>query len=328
MGNQIVIPSMGNWYEDYIKSLNLKCINILDSGTFFSTLECVNVTNGKHLIVRAYQYDQSLEDNVVANTSQIYFQNILNNIGEFPGIVPFSSFFVQGTVAILVRDKFEYTLPQRLEEYPPLKQIEKLWVIYQIIQITLSLHRFEMVHGCITPNNIFLTWDLKVFIGDLAPFKPSQIRWTRPDLIHHFYRLCYLAPEQLISPEQFDIVRFTHPTYNMDLFSIGCIIYYLYTGNQPFLPFELKQYSEGTFHLNFNQIPENLRPLCQSLLSIEPQKRSENLQYYIQTAFPSNFHRIFSQFQELHSSQSGLSNLIGLVQPFEFIVLVVNQKVD
>ena len=124
MGNQIVIPSMGSWFTGFLKKSGLTAKGTIESGTFLLTLDCVD-EDGYPVIVKAYEYTSPLEDLPIVEKCKVYFDQLAKSDIISKGIVPFSKVQVSGNYAFLVRDKLEFTLSQRMDEYPPLEDIEK-----------------------------------------------------------------------------------------------------------------------------------------------------------------------------------------------------------
>ena len=226
MGNQIVSPSMGNWYTTFLRKFNITLKGMIESGTFLLTMDCVDETNYP-VIVKAYEFCSPLENMTIISNCRIFFDVLEKSDAISKGIVSYSQVHVSGNYAFLVRDKFEYSLSQRMQEYPPLEDIEKQWIAYRVLTSVLSLHEINLVHGAINPDNIFVTLGLDVCVGDLAPFKPSHIRSDMPHLFYHYYATagrsyCYLAPEQLLSQsDQTNLLLYNRGTFSMDLFSVG-----------------------------------------------------------------------------------------------------------
>ncbi|OHT04277.1 CAMK family protein kinase [Tritrichomonas foetus] len=325
MGNQVVIPSMGNWYYDTLYRMNITIRSQLESGTFFLTFDCVN-KYGEELIVKAYEYNAPLDQlNLIHNTC-LYLTNLNESLDSTQGIVNYLHFSIFGNRAFLIRPKYQFTLRQRMDEYPPLKKIEKLWISYNIIESIKSLHELEMTHGSIHPDNIFTSWNMQLFLGDISStFKPSHIRFDRVDLFHHYFSSCYiygcyLAPEQIMDSDSQNEILFGHYSYSMDLFSIGCVIYYLYTNSNLFSFSTLYLYKRGELDITEKllSLPENIREFTTKLLSLNNETRMEalnNLKIY----FPNNFAQISSQFSAFFTSDSGISHFVALIPVFEEI---------
>ena len=73
----------------------------------------------------------------------------------------------------LIRQYIYSNLHDRLSTRPFLTEIEKLWLIYQLLKCVEICHSHGIVHGDIKPENILCTtWNWLV-LTDFAPFKPA-----------------------------------------------------------------------------------------------------------------------------------------------------------
>ena len=123
------------------------------------------------------------------------------------------------------------------------------------------------------------------------------------DLFHHLFTTasrssCYLAPEQLLSPEgASDMLNF-NGTFEMDYFATGLVLYYLYTGEHFFTFLRLHQYKIGQFKIDnqIEKLPDEIKKLISSLLSLDPNERKldpKNLNQY----FPEISIFLFVQYK-------------------------------
>lgn len=101
----------------------------------------------------------------------------------------------------LIRQYFPYNLYDRLSTRPFLSDLEKLWVIYQLMRAVEESHEEGVVHGDIKPENIMVTSWNWIVLTDFAPYKPVQIPDDDPTDFHYFFdsmsrRRCYVAPER------------------------------------------------------------------------------------------------------------------------------------
>ena len=325
MGNQLVIPSQSNWYEEPLRRNKITVKRCIDSGTFFLTLDCLNF-DGEELIVKAYEYVKPLDQVHVALNSKTYFSVLKEKHSATQGIINYENVIIFDRYAFLVRPKMQYTLPERLEEYPRLEIIEKMWVIYQIVSIISSLHGIELVHGALNPDNVFCDWDTRVSIGDMAPFKPTHIRFDKPNIFYHYFSTstrtgCYLAPEQISHDVLNDnALIFNNPTYATDFFSIGCIIYYIFTGEHLFSFSSLIEYSRNKINIDkeLERLPECIREFARTMLSIDPDMRTPDK--LMHKTFPSCFNQIFNQFLEFFTNDGSLTHFVSMIPVFNAMV--------
>jgi phosphoinositide-3-kinase, regulatory subunit 4 len=148
----------------------------------------------------------------------------------------------------LVRQYFPANLYDRLSTRPFLSDLEKLWVIYQLMRAVEEAHEEGVVHGDIKPENIMVTSWNWIVLTDFAPYKPVQIPDDDPTDFHYFFdsmgrRRCYVAPERFykstLTKSEHTADEGTNAAPNgtrpnvapadilqasMDVFSLGCTL--------------------------------------------------------------------------------------------------------
>lgn len=135
---------------------------------------------------------------------------------------------------VLVRQYFNYNLKERIQSMPYLKQIEKMWITFQMIYSVYQLHSKSFCHGDIKTENFCLTTAMTVFLTDAAPYKPAYIPQDELGLISYYFgevindRSVCLAPERLIKKKE-NISLNEKVTTAMDVFSLGCVIAELFS---------------------------------------------------------------------------------------------------
>ena len=322
MGNNVVIPSFGNWYVETLKKMKIKVVSTIESSTFFITIDCVNDKN-EPLIVKAYQYNKSLRSFPIVQYSEEYFKT-LNQFEDF-SICGFDPIKIIDKCAYLVRPKFEYTLSQRLSDYPLPEEIEKKWISYELLAALKTFHEAGAIHGNLHPDNVFLSWDLRLTIGDPAPYKPPQIQFNHPQTFIHFFGSsnthCYLSPRRLIIKGDEQILKdFSDLDETDDIFSVGCIIYFIFTQKHLFTLSAIRDYVEGRYddEINncLNEMPVEVRELVRKCIDLDPKQRI-NAFDNINSYFPLYFSQFFSQIQEFFANHITLSNLVKMIPILE-----------
>lgn len=135
----------------------------------------------------------------------------------------------------LIRQYFPFNLYDRLSTRPFLSDMEKLWIIYQLMRAVEECHGEGISHGDIKPENVMVTSWNGVVLTDFAPYKPVFIPHDDPTDFHYFFdamgrRRCSLAPERFTSRQRSTGTGDTSgvATKNllpsMDVFSLGCVI--------------------------------------------------------------------------------------------------------
>lgn len=101
----------------------------------------------------------------------------------------------------LIRQYLLSNLHDRLSTRPFLHDIEKRFLIFQILKALEICHDEGVCHGDISPENIMVTsWNWLV-LTDFSPFKPVMIPVDDPADFNFFYdsmgrKRCYVSPER------------------------------------------------------------------------------------------------------------------------------------
>lgn len=145
-----------------------------------------------------------------------------------------------------------------------LSEPEIRYYVRQIAHACLYLHNNKVIHRDLKLGNIFINDDMKIKLGDFGLA-------TRVDDAERKYTLCgtpnYLAPEILLK---------TGHSYQVDAWSLGCIVYTLAVGTPPFETPELndtyKRIKENRYTIPDNLSPD-LRDFIESMLKADPKQR-------------------------------------------------------
>lgn len=145
-----------------------------------------------------------------------------------------------------------------------LSEPEIRYFVLQIAHACLYLHNNNIIHRDLKLGNIFINDDMKLKLGDFGLA-------TRVDDAERKYTLCgtpnYLAPEILLK---------TGHSYQVDVWSLGCIVYTLAVGTPPFETPDLndtyKRIKENQYTIPANLSPP-LRDFIESMLNADPDKR-------------------------------------------------------
>ena len=211
MGNSVVIPSFHDWYTQPLKKQKIIINSHLDAGQFFLVFDGKNAQN-QDIIIKAYVYNEPLQNLDTVKSSEIYFRKLSEHSTEMNGIVNFT-YIIQENMIFLFRPKFHksYNFVEFCSyQQPVLEPIEKLFIFYQIYNIISKLHKIGLAHGDLKPSNIFINGhDLDLCIVDPAPFKPNRIQQSRLHVFYHYFTTlpdsgCYLAPERISRIRQKD----------------------------------------------------------------------------------------------------------------------------
>lgn len=147
-----------------------------------------------------------------------------------------------------------------------LSEPEIRYFVRQIAHACLYLHENKIIHRDLKLGNIFINDDMKIKLGDFGLA-------TRVDDAERKYTLCgtpnYLAPEILL--------KIGH-SYQVDVWSLGCIVYTLAVGTPPFETPDLqdtyKRIKENKYTIPSNLTPP-LRDFIESMLKADPKQRPD-----------------------------------------------------
>jgi len=129
-----------------------------------------------------------------------------------------------GNTCFIVMEYLEGTSLDRLiSERQPLNVVSKLEIVRQICDGVAFAHKHGVIHRDLKPANIFIRDDGVVKILDFGVAKLASSRVTRTGVV--LGTVSYMAPEQLLG-EDID--------ERADVFSIGAIMYELFSYRKPF----------------------------------------------------------------------------------------------
>ena len=148
--------------------------------------------------------------------------SILSKINN-ENIIKYYDFFKEKDTYIVVMEYGGDTnLKQFIEKREPELIEPKLLedIIIQICNGIKELHNNNIVLGCLNPYDIFINNNLKVKIS--LPLSLLEL---------YYQKTCVRSEIHYFSPEIRECVHFKHLTPKTDLWSLGCIIYELFTLN-------------------------------------------------------------------------------------------------
>lgn len=228
-----------------------KCYEIIDMKT-------KEVFAGK-IVSKKYLLKHNQKDKM---TQEIFIHKVLNN----KNIVSFHSFFEDKDFVYIVlelcRKRSMMELHRRRKT---LTEPETRYYMHQILQGTLYLHQQNIIHRDLKLGNLFLNDEMEVKIGDLGLAAKIEFVGQRKKT------LCgtpnYIAPE---------ILSKTGHSFEVDVWSIGCIMYILLVGKPPFETNSLKETYARITRCDYNipsHLNKNARTLIEKMLQFDPKKR-------------------------------------------------------
>ena len=184
-------------------------------------------------------------------------------------IVKFYHYFEDTeNVYILIELCYNQTLHELLKRRRKLTELETQYYVFYIIKALQYLHNLKIIHRDLKLANIFLTENMQVKLGDFGLATQLEFDGERKRT------LCgtpnYIAPEILEGK--------TGHSFEVDIWSIGIILYILLIGKPPFETNNAKETYKRIRLKSYSfpqgeKISEPAKELIESILVLEPHKR-------------------------------------------------------
>lgn len=139
---------------------------------------------------------------------------------------------------------------------------EKFAILKQILDAIEISHSNGIIHRDLNPNNIMITEDMQVKIIDFGICKINDM--INSATVFTLGTNAYSAPEVHQHSE--------NATEKSDLYSIGAIIYYLFTGKQPPLAVNFQEVMNSVRGMDIE-----LKPIVKKLVAENPNERYEHI---------------------------------------------------
>ena len=275
---------------------NYRLLQVLNNGIMYKTL--LIIRDKAPLVVKIflkkYYNDEDNNCYVSEKNKLISVYKTIFSRKKPPFIAPITHLEEAYLSGLIFRQYFEYSLKERIYLNPYLTEIEKIWIIFQLMYNLYNLNELNIVHGDLNPENVLLTSNLSVYISDIATYKPAYIGID--DIASYTYYFgsndntslkgFYLAPERLVEKGN---TPHGDKTKAMDVFSLGVIISELFLEKNIFTFSSMINYKKGNKELfdieeNLNKIKnQKIKKLIYDMIKIDPQERitiEQALHYY------------------------------------------------
>ncbi|KAK4540526.1 hypothetical protein LTR36_009164 [Oleoguttula mirabilis] len=237
---------------------------------------------------------------------------------DVPNVQSYLRIRETSTLGLLVRQYIHTSLYDRISIRPFLESIEKKWIAFQLLCAVRDCHARGVFHGDIKSENVLVTSWGWVYLTDFASaFKPVYLPEDNPADFSYYYdtsarRTCYLAPERFLAAGQ-EANEGNVVQWNMDIFSLGCVLAELFTEAPTFTLSQLFRYRKGEYDPTvslLNKIDdEHVRALISSMIRVNPEERwhaQDYLDEYRSKAFPLYFYQhLHVLMQEITDPTSG-----------------------
>ena len=156
---------------------------------------------------------------------------------------------------------------------------ERFSIIKQLLDAIEISHSNGIIHRDINPNNIMLTEDKNVKLIDFGICKINDM--INSATVYKLGTNAYSAPEVHQHSE--------NATEKSDLYSLGAVIYYLFTGKQPPLAVQFQDVLDRTRGMDVS-----LKPILKKLVAENPDDRYDDI-----FELRADFTRLFARFLDL-----------------------------
>ncbi|KII62218.1 Phosphoinositide 3-kinase regulatory subunit 4 [Thelohanellus kitauei] len=268
----------------------------------------------------------------VQNQILTYFVHQLEQnfkyLKNFPFVNVCTEVFITEKICVGLRPYLHANAYDRMSTRPYLTEGEKIWFIFQMLQILQHIHP-RVVHGDIKLENFLVTsWDFLILSDFSIPIKPATLQSEMLNNEFNYFfdtsgrHSCYISPERItqkksrslfeiqsiVELESIDATEKSQladekPSPLIDIFSLGCVIYqFLTDGKVLFRLTDLLAYSKDKLegHHFKNSIRQNIQheQLCNliiSMISLDPDDRLSARQYINnRLLFPDSFHMLYN----------------------------------
>lgn len=196
-------------------------VSKIGQGGYGTVFKAIDHENGDVVALKQVQLFQ-------ANTLPISFYRELKCLQQckHENIINFRDIARIDGVLYFVLDYCEFDLQSLLESSSKLTSLHKISYIKQILLAVKHLHDKGFIHRDIKPPNVLVTRDNKVKLTDFGLTRQidAKCHGMSPKVVTLIYR----APELLLGETKY--------TKSIDIWSLGCLIYEILTGNQLFNP--------------------------------------------------------------------------------------------
>ena len=200
-------------------------------------------------------------------------------------LLPYSKVILNERAAFLVRQYLANNLCERMGSRPFFTDLEKRWILFQLLKALDQCHHWGIAHGDLTTENVLLTTWNWVYLSDFSPFKPAYLPLEDPSDFTFFFnssgRTAYLAPERFYSlsdgSQRPEYTPCSDLKPSADVFSFGCVAAELFLESElPLFDFsQLLAYRKGEYNVE-ETIATIKDPWIQSLVRQCTQLNPEN----------------------------------------------------
>ncbi|CAK7270816.1 Serine/threonine-protein kinase [Sporothrix epigloea] len=143
-------------------------------------------------------------------------------LADVPNALAYERIVETDTNGFLVRQFLYNSLYDRMSTRPFLEDIEKKWLVFQLLCALRDCHARDVYHGDIKTENVLVTsWNWLYLTDFSSAFKPVLLPDDNPADFSYFFdtsgrRTCYLAPERFVPSAAVTAASMTAKTHSDD----------------------------------------------------------------------------------------------------------------
>ena len=244
-----------------INNKNFKIIKKLGEGGFGKVIQVLNKSDNKYYAIKQIPIKEEKEEKIeeILNEAKILSKFNCNNIVKY-----YDCYKDNNNIYILIEYCKEGNLKSFIKKYIDNNTLIEEKIISNIIkQICIGIkeiHNKKIVHRDLKPENIFINDNMNIKIGDFGISKQLNSYQTHALTKNKTMSEYYVSPEISIKG-----------IYNekADIYSLGCIIYELFTLNIYYNDLIMKDIKK----INSDLYNNKWQKLMDSLLQIDYKKR-------------------------------------------------------
>jgi len=199
-------------------------IQYLGSAAFSKAIKCLDIVDNKLVCLKIIENNKDYVDQSIDEIKLLRYININGNCDEYNFLKLYDYFYHKEHLFIvteLLKDNlyefYKYLNENNMQNYFTLERLQKISI--QVLKCLEYIHGLKLIHCDLKPENILIKSISEVFVK-VIDFGSSC--FIHDHLSSYIQSRSYRAPEVILGCKY---------DYKIDIWSLGCILAELYTGN-------------------------------------------------------------------------------------------------
>ena len=226
-------------------------------GGFSRCYKCMDIKNKKIFVMK-----ESVNNDISNNEIKIHKSLKHKNIVSYKDTIKEDE-----KIYIIMEFCENKNLAYLIEKRKKLKELEVQYYILQLINALIYMHKKYIIHRDLKPENLFLNENLELKISDFGIAK--KLSYIDEKIKDRAGTLPYMAPE---------VFEKTGYSFEVDIWAVGVIIYFLIIGKTPFKGSNYAEIKEKIKKVDYSFpkdaiISNAAKDLIRQILIKDPKKR-------------------------------------------------------